>query len=211
MHPNPIYRNQPLAEMQAFARARGFGTLAVNGQGGAPLLSHVPFWVSPDCDRIEMHLVRSNPIARLGGPVAAVLAVQGADAYVSPDWYGLEEQVPTWNYLAVHLRGRLEPLPVAHLRTHLDLLSAQFEERLLPKKPWVSAKMDPEGLARMMRMVLPFALIIEEVQGTEKLGQNKDPEVQERAGLQIIEAGLGLGAEEIGAKMRDMGRARQSR
>jgi transcriptional regulator len=61
-----------------------------------------------------------------------------------------------------------------------DELSAMFEARLLPKKPWTSAKMSDEAMVRMMRMILPFRLVIEGVEGTWKLGQNKTPE--QRAG-----------------------------
>jgi SAM-dependent methyltransferase len=110
----------------AFAAKRGFGVLSVNGTEG-PLAAHVPFVFDKD-GMVEMHLVRSNPIARMEGPVPALLAVQGPDAYISPDWYGAADQVPTWNYVAVHLRGVLHPLPVEALEPHLDALSAEFED-----------------------------------------------------------------------------------
>jgi transcriptional regulator len=118
MHTNPAFRTVPAEAMRAFARARGFGVLAVNGDAandrGGPLVSHVPFLLSADGAFADLHLTRSNPIARTGGG-AAVLAVSGPDGYVSPDWYGMPDQVPTWNYVAVHLRGTLEPLPDAAL------------------------------------------------------------------------------------------------
>jgi hypothetical protein len=134
--------------------------LTINGADG-PLLAHVPFLLSEDGATADLHLARSNPIARTGLPAAAVIAVAGPDAYVSPDWYGLDDQVPTWNYIAVHLRGVLHPLPVETLREHADALSARFEAGLAPKKPWVSAKMADGTMDRMMRMILPFRLVID--------------------------------------------------
>lgn len=104
----------------------------------------------------------------------------GPESYISPDWYGAEDQVPTWNYAAVHLRGRLEPLPTEALRPMVDDLSALNEARLLPKTPWTSDKMSDGSMERMLRMILPFRLVIEIVDGTWKLGQNKTPE--QRAG-----------------------------
>ena len=178
MHPNPAFRQEPDSRSLAFARDRAFGTLIAGG--AEPLLSHVPFLLSEDGATAEMHLVRSNPIARAGGG-AAILAVTGPDAYVSPDWYGVADQVPTWNYVAVHLHGRLEPLPEDGLRAHLDRLSAAQEGRLLPKPPWTSAKMTPDVLARMMRQIVPFRLIVEEVRATWKLSQNKPRDVRLRA------------------------------
>ena len=172
MHPNPLFRGRPDDQNLAFAREAGFGTLVVNG-APYPLIAHIPF--VPIDGGVEFHLVRSNPVAR-AVPVAATLSVLGPDGYISPDWYGMDDQVPTWNYLAVHLRGRIEP--AEDLRAHLDRLSAHFESRLLPKMPWTAAKMDAAALARMMRMILPFRLIVEEVDGTWKFSQNKPDEAR---------------------------------
>jgi len=131
MHPNPAFRQVPAEDSMAFAKARGFGTLSINGEAG-PLMAHVPFLMSETSALI--HFARSNAIARSALPCPAVLAVMGPESYVSPDWYGAPDQVPTWNYVAVHLRGRFEPLPVEALRPMVDDLSAVFEARLLPKK-----------------------------------------------------------------------------
>ncbi|MGL6209373.1 MAG: FMN-binding negative transcriptional regulator, partial [Paracoccaceae bacterium] len=87
MHPNPAFRSASRDANLAFARSRGFGVLTVNGAEG-PLCAHIPFEVSEDGTEVRLHLARSNPIARAGLPVAAVMVVSGADAYVSPDWYG---------------------------------------------------------------------------------------------------------------------------
>lgn len=180
MHPNPAFRQTPAAESLAFARHRGFGTLCINGESG-PLLAHVPFLVTETEGLVALvHLARSNPIARAVLPTPAVIAVTGPESYISPDWYGAEDQVPTWNYVAVHLRGRLEALPPETLRPMVDDLSALFEARLLPKTPWTSGKMSNGSMERMLRMILPFRLVIEAVDGTWKLGQNKTPE--QRAG-----------------------------
>lgn len=180
MHPNPAFRQVPTEDSLAFARQRGFGTLCVNGESG-PVLAHVPFVVTETGGLAALiHLARSNAIARSTLPAPALLAVTGPESYISPDWYGAPDQVPTWNYVAVHLRGRLEPMPAEALRPMADELSAMFEARLLPKRPWTSAKMSEGVMERMMRMILPFRLMIEGVEGTWKLGQNKTPE--QRAG-----------------------------
>jgi transcriptional regulator len=180
MHPNPAFRQVPAEDSLAFAKARGFGTLCLNGDAG-PIMAHVPFVVTESGGLSALiHLARSNAIARSALPAPAVLAVMGPESYISPDWYGAVDQVPTWNYVAVHLRGQLEPLPDEALRPMADELSAVFEARLAPKRPWTSAKMSDEAMVRMMRMILPFRLVIEGVEGTWKLGQNKTPE--QRAG-----------------------------
>jgi transcriptional regulator len=188
MHPNPAFRHESRDRNLAFARARGFGILSVNGPDG-PLAAHIPFLLNSDASIAELHLARSNPIARAGLPAPALLAVAGPDAYVSPDWYGphseIPDQVPTWNYVAVHLRGVLEPLGEATLRPHVDALSAEHEGRIAGKRPWTSAKMTEGAMPRMMRMILPFRFRVTSVDGTWKLNQNKSPEVRARAAAEL--------------------------
>jgi transcriptional regulator len=186
MHPNPAFRQTPADANLAFARDRGFGLLSVNGEGG-PLAAHVPFLLADDGSIADLHLARSNPLARAALPAPALIAVSGPDAYISPDWYDLPDQVPTWNYVAVHLRGMLHPLPSETLRAHAEALSARFEADLLPKPPWVSSKMSEGVMDRMMRMILPFRLAITSVEGTWKLNQNK-PALARRAAADALAA-----------------------
>ncbi len=204
MHPNPAFRQTPAERNLAFARERGFGILTVNGAEG-PLLAHVPFLISADGTWADLHLARSNSIARSALPAPAVIAVSGPDAYISPDWYGTDDQVPTWNYVAVHLRGTLSPLPMETLRDHADTLSARFEAGLLPKKPWVSGKMTAGVMDRMMRMILPFRLTITGVDGTWKLNQNKTAEARHAAADALAARGGEAAATALARLMRKAG------
>jgi transcriptional regulator len=190
MHPNPAFRGVAEARAAAFARDRGFGTLAVSGPLG-PLLSHVPFLLGEDGATAELHLLRSNPIARaLAGPLPAVLAVTGPDGYVSPDWYGVPDQVPTWNYVAMHLRGTLESLPEDALAPMLDRLSAWFEARLAPKPAWTSDKMTEGTMERMMRAIAPCRLTVDRIDSTWKLNQNKPAAARLGAAAQVADPAL---------------------
>lgn len=168
------------------------------------MISHVPFVLDQDGSQAELHLVRSNPIVRtFDGPSQAVIAVTGSDSYISPDWYGVDDQVPTWNYVAVHIRGLLERLPPEDLRVALDRLSATLEARLAPKKPWVTGKMTPEILKKMLRQIVPFRLRVTGIEGTWKLSQNKADEVRLRAADGVATHGIGSGLGELAALMRD--------
>ena len=197
MHPNPAFRGESAARNLAFARDRAFGMLSVNGDGG-PLLSHVPFVLNDG--EVDLHLVRSNPILR-ELPAPAVLAVTGPDGYVSPDWYGVPDQVPTWNYVAVHLRGTLERLPDDTLREMLDRQSAAYEGRL-PKRPWTADKMTPEALAKLMRAITPCRMRIEAIDGTWKVSQNK-PDAVRLSAAEAVAGGIGQELKALSALMRD--------
>ncbi|RVT83362.1 FMN-binding negative transcriptional regulator [Rhodobacteraceae bacterium CCMM004] len=204
MHPNPAFRDTPEARSRALARARGFGVLAVNG-GAAPLLAHVPFLLDDEGGTADLHLVRSNPIAAAlrDGDLPAVIAVSGPDAYISPDWYGLQDQVPTWNYVAVHLRGTLSLLPQKAMRDMLDRQSAAFEAALAPKPPWMPAKMTPTVLERMMRSIVPCRLSGIALDATWKLGQNKPEAARLGAADGVAAAGRGTETDALAALMRD--------
>lgn len=203
MHPNKIYHTATEAENAAWARDRGFGVLAVSGDDGAPMLSHVPFLLSPDATVADLHLVRSNPIARaLDIPRAARIAVSGPDSYISPDWYGIADQVPTWNYIAVHLTGELELRPQEELRNLLDRLSGFFEERLAPKPVWTTDKMPGEALDKMMRMIVPCRMRVDGIEGTWKLSQNKPDAARTGAADHVDGYGIGQEIRHLAALMR---------
>jgi transcriptional regulator len=201
MHPNPVFHTADAARNLAFARQRRFGVLTISAEAG-PLAAHIPFILSEDGSEATAHLVRSNPIWRaLREPCPALLVVSGPDAYISPDWYRVAHQVPTWNYVAVHLRGQLRRLPQEDLRQHLDDLSA-LNEGALPKPPWTNDKMPTDLLDRMMRTIAPVALRIEAVDGTWKLNQNKAPEARLHAADMLHTSPMGQETVQLADMMR---------
>ncbi|CUH63396.1 Protease synthase and sporulation protein PAI 2 [Thalassovita gelatinovora] len=203
MHPNPSYRQTPRQTNLDFARDTGFGILALSDDAGLPLMSHIPFLI--DGDEVLFHLVRANPIAaRLKQPRPARFAISGPHGYVSPDWYGIDDQVPTWNYVAVHLTGTADLLPDDRLRDVLDRLSDRFETALAPKPVWTSDKMPDQALTRMMRMIVPARMRIEDVSGTWKLAQNKPEAARLGAADGVETSGIGTGLAGLAALMRDL-------
>lgn len=203
MHPNTTFRKAERQLNLDFSKSRGFGTLAINADNG-PLLSHIPFLVSEDGNTLEAHLVRSNPILKqIGEGVEAVISITGPDSYVSPDWYKIENQVPTWNYIAVHLRGKLTRLPDNELTGIIARLSDHFESRLLPKPVWKMEKMDALPLEKMKRMIVPIAMKITDINGTWKLAQNKPDDVRLAAAVEVRQHGIGSQVEELAALMNE--------
>lgn len=200
MHPNPIFRSSDVNKSLSFAADRGFGTLSVNGDHG-PLAAHIPVIFSEDRSRAAFHLLRSNPVARAPGP--ALLAVTGPDGYISPDWYDLPEQVPTWNYVAVHVRGTLRILPTDDLEPHLRTLSDHFEQRLLPKPIWDLDKVSFENRNKMMRMLVPAEMEITHVDATWKLGQNKPEAARKNAASALNASSIGQETAALATLMED--------
>lgn len=205
MHPNRIFRREEIARHLAFVRETAFGVLSVNADP-MPVLSHIPFLVSSDGARLEAHLVRNNPIAKMlsQGACEAVVAVQGPFGYISPDWYGTLDQVPTWNYVAVHLRGTLRTMPNDALFGVLERISDEMEARLAPKPIWKMGKMTPEVRDQMMRMIVPVEMDVAEIDGTWKLGQNKPEDARLGAADGLAAADQGSETARLAALMRSL-------
>jgi transcriptional regulator len=81
--------------------------------------------------------------------------------------------VPTWLYQAVHLTGPVRQLSSEELIVQVDALSAKFEARLAPKKPWTSAKMTAARLEALKKGIVGLAMRVEDVEGSFKLNQTK--------------------------------------
>jgi len=200
MYLNPIFGSDDHDKSLSFAAERGFGTLSVNGDNG-PLAAHLPFVFNEDRSKVAFHMLRSNPVAR--SPSPALLAISGPDAYISPDWYGAPELVPTWNYVAVHIRGTLRILAPDALEPHLRALSGEFERRLLPKPIWDLDKVSLESREKMMRMLVPAELEIAHIDATWKLGQNKPASARQGAAEALKTSAIGAETAALAALMED--------
>jgi transcriptional regulator len=198
MYTQPAFRVDK-AEALLLLRERAFGLFVVPA-GEAPFAVHVPFVVDETeggALRVELHVARANPIHTfIGGGCKALLVCQGPDAYISPDWYGVANQVPTWTYTAVHLKGTARVQPEAYNLRHVDRLSAFFEQRLLPKKPWTSGKMDEAKRSAMLKAIVSIAIDVETVDAQKKLIQHKG-ETEHRGAIDGLNARGGYGDAKI--------------
>jgi transcriptional regulator len=175
MYTPPMFKPDRAASL-AFAERRGFATVCAF-DGNKPIASLLPFYLDYADDgtaRAAFHVARHNPLVRLaGGTSSWLLAVSGADAYVSPDWYVSPDQVPTWLYQAVHLTGAVRQLSDDELAVQIDTLSAKFENRLAPKKPWTTSKMTAGRLEALKKAIVGLVMTVEDVEGSFKLNQHK--------------------------------------
>jgi transcriptional regulator len=197
MHPNRAFAWDDREAMLAFVADIAFCTICADG----PTVVHAPVIVAAP-DRLRFHVSRGNRAAPLDGR-RAIVSCLGADAYVSPDWYGSPDQVPTWNYLAVEAEGPMRQLDETELADLLDALSAAHEARLAPKSPWTRAKLAPGRFDAMLKAILGYELAIEELRGTRKLGQHKPDQAAAAA------EGLAPFNPEMAALMRAQAKARQ--
>lgn len=179
MHPNAAFRWDSRDALCAFAREVGFGMLFAGTPDG-PRVAHLPF-VFLDDDRIAFHTARGNGIAKHLDGTEALFVVNGPDAYISPDWYELgNDQVPTWNYLALEMQGPVRRMSDDELTAQADALTAEQEARLAPKPEWTRHKMSDGLFAKMRGAIIGFEMRVTAWRSTAKLGQNKPQEARDR-------------------------------
>jgi transcriptional regulator len=173
VHAHPAFRLDRAAAL-AFASARGFGTV-VAYDGGKPIASPLPFHIAyrPDGTPVaSFHVARNNPLAALAGREGHwLIAVNGADAYVSADWYVSPQQVPTWLYESVHLSGPVHLVTGVARRESLDRLTERFEGA--GQGAWSLARLANARREAMLDAITVLEMSIEDVEGVAKLNQNK--------------------------------------
>lgn len=183
MHNPAVFRIEDPATISSIVDAYSFGILIVQGEDGFPEASHLPFVFDPSApsrSRLWTHCARANPIAHsLRMHRTALVVFSGPDGYVSPMWYrDPTEQVPTWNYLAVHARVRVQPLSDPQdVRAVLSATVAKHEDT--DGQGWRLATA-PQLVEELLPSIAAFALEVERWDGKAKLSQNRDPDDRDR-------------------------------
>lgn len=175
------------AQIAAFAAAHPFATLA-SIEEGRPVVDHLPVVCA---DRLApggtliAHTSKSNPTWRLGERSAeVVVAFTGASAYISPSFYPSKREthqvVPTWNYRAVHVRGRLVCTHDRDAKLHIvERLTRHMESQR--RDPWAVSDAPADYIDKMLQGIVGLTLTITEVTAKTKASQNRTPTDQRGA------------------------------
>jgi len=177
--------------LNAFIAAHPLGTLVIQSAQG-PDAYHLPFHLD-ETGSLHAHVARGNPIWRsVGGHENVLVIFHGPQAYISPDWYPSKHedhrQVPTWNYQAVHARGRL----VVHdderyMRGLLARLTQEHEAGM--KKPWQMSDAPDDYIDALLKAVVGIEIEVVDLKGIMKLGQNESVDDRTGAATQLIQRG----------------------
>ena len=198
MHPAAQFRHDDRDLMEAVLAEVGFGMVFLTTPDG-PRVAHTPLLSSGD-GAVQFHLARGNALTRWLDGANALALVNGPDAYVSPAWYADQAQVPTWNYVAVELEGRVRRMTDEGLLGLLEALSDRHEGRVNPAAPWTLDKVPPAALQRLLGGITGFELEIAAWRPTFKLSQNKPAEERSRVADGLEQSG----APALAALMRSL-------
>lgn len=176
MYTPPAFKLTDRARALEIALEHPFGVFAAILDGGIEI-THLPMKLSEEAAGLRLvgHVARANPLVRAieAGSIGTAV-FSGPHAYISPDWYESENQVPTWNYVAVHVSGPLSAITEDDaLKDLLAELTAPHEGDLAPKPAWTHGKMPVDLLGRMLKGIVGFEMRVENLIAKTKLGQNK--------------------------------------
>ena len=167
-----IYVNKNRSEILRFIEENSFAIL-VNQSNGKINATHIPLFIEESNENqliLSGHISKLNPQSENFQENGNVLAIfSGAHSYISSSWYDYEE-VPTWNYMAVHVEGKIEILNEEQKLLHLENLVNKYERN--SEKP-ISTKSLSEKTMRQSNGIIAFNIIVENIDAVKKLSQNK--------------------------------------
>lgn len=166
------YKNENIEEVKDFLTSNSFGIL-INILDGRPWGTHIPLELDVDengTDVLMGHIAKANPQWKNFQNDQEVLCIfNGPHSYVSSSWYQ-EEEVPTWNYIAVHIYGKLKVIEGEALMIHLKKLVDKYE--VDSDRPIKLENLSKKTL-NQVRGVVGFQIEITEIQATYKLSQTR--------------------------------------
>lgn len=186
----PAHFSMTAEQVRTVLESGSAGDLVSVGPDG-PVATYVPMLfepASPTGDGLGSligHVSRVNDQWR--SPGDALFILHGPDDFIEADWLNTpgSANVPTWNYVTVHVYGRLvvhdDP---AWMLAAVRRLSAAHGDASVDA-------MGTEEVARLLRAIVGVELVISRVDGKAKMSQNKTP----AAVAQVIDGLRGSGGE----------------
>ncbi|BBC74198.1 negative transcriptional regulator [Altererythrobacter sp. B11] len=199
MHPAAAFHTPDRALHEMLIEQIGFGMVFAATPAG-PRVAHTPL-VSTGDGAVQFHLSNRNALTPHLEGGTALLLVNGPDAYVSPRWYEDARTVPTWNYIALEMEGRVRRMAPEGLAGLLGTIGAREEARLGGDQPWRPEDVPAQQWDALFRGITGFEMEVAEWRPTFKLSQNKPAEDRERV-ADALENGGGSGIAQL---MRSLG------
>lgn len=169
--------NTDIASIKQFIKQNAFGIL-VSQSEKKMIASHIPLEFSADELKLLGHISRANPQWKNFASGSEVLAIfTGPHAYISSSWYD-HENVPTWNYIAVHVYGTIRIIEGSERYDSLKRLLEKYEAA--SNHPVSMAGMSSGYIQKSLKGLVGFEISVTSMEAAYKLSQNRDRKNQLR-------------------------------
>lgn len=198
------YKNEDIDAIRAFISENGFAIL-VSHVAGKPWATHIPLVLDKDANHKDIlvgYISKANSQWKYLDKNEEILAIfSGPHAYVSSSWYD-HENVPTWNYIAVHVFGKIHIIEGEVLKKQLSKLVDKYEAKM--HNPVNVYKMSNDFIESEMRGIVGFEIEITDIQAAKKLSQNRDEKNYQRV-IKGLEQQGDVNSLEIAKIMKNKG------
>ena len=166
----PEFAFDDQSEMIEFIRKYSFGIMITYSEGFRT--SHIPFIITANDPLVLWgHLATGNQQLSGIGDSRALVIFSGPHSYISPSWYAVPGQVPTWDYVTVHAEGTVRLSSREETTKMLEKMVDFYESdstlaRKLREKPYQD----------MMSGIVGFKIHVDRIWGKAKLSQNHSEE-----------------------------------
>ena len=165
------YKQKDIDKTIAFMQAYNFASL-ISIQDNIPIATHLPFIIEKESEALVLysHLSKANPQWKTFSENNILVIFSEPHAYISPSLYSGKQEVPTWNYVAVHAYGKISILPsdeekLAVLHKQMQFFEAGFIEQF--------NTLDKKYIDGLLKGIVAFEITVTKLQAKEKLNQNK--------------------------------------
>ncbi|MCE3277911.1 MAG: FMN-binding negative transcriptional regulator [Bacteroidetes bacterium] len=177
MYIPPYYREEDTSKLIEFMQAHNFANV-ISSDNNKLTATHLPFVIEERENKVFLvsHMAKANPQWQSFNENELLVIFQGPHAYISPSNYEKQQNVPTWNYIAVHAYGKAkiidDPKEVWDL---MERTIHEFEEKFFEQ--WKS--LSPEYVNGMLKAIVAFEIEVTRMDGKFKLSQNKTKNEQQ--------------------------------
>jgi transcriptional regulator len=168
MYIPPAFNETDPKTLHDFIERHSFGELfsQVDEQ---PFATHLPFLLDRNAGQngtLIGHMAAANPQCLKAGEQTVLAVFSGPHRYISPTWYEAENVVPTWNYVAVHVYGKIELINDQSELLDVVQRTTAFYEKTMPN-PW-SFDVTSTFVNRLLSQIIGFKITIEKIEGKWK-------------------------------------------
>jgi transcriptional regulator len=159
-----------------FIEKYSFATL-FSQHNGEPFATHLPLILNKSENALYGHFARPNEQWKDAENQQVLVIFQGPHSYISPSWYETMKAVPTWNYVSIHVYGKMEI--IENQKVIFDSLNDMVKKYESPASPYNLSDVDPSFIEGMSKGIVAFRINITKIEAKAKLSQNHPVERQE--------------------------------
>lgn len=173
MYVSKLNVQQDIKTIKQYVEENGFATV-ISLSGDRQIASHIPLMLTEEDGKFFFtgHVSIANEQSASIKNNDHVLAIfMEKHTYISSSWYD-HVNVPTWNYIAVHVYGKFEELSEDEKLASLNHMVAKYEQ--YSEKPFSIDQMTDKMKNMELRGITAFRISIDKIEANWKLSQNRD-------------------------------------